>query len=219
MRRIEKRDCDFCKEQRKKISCAFRKALFGDTAGAVQNLGKFLQSNYKGWKFTMKWKKGRIMSSKVFLLVLLDILTVQIASFLGLFIRYEFSFNSIPVSDMEQVLHYTIPNTIMTLIVFAVAKMYRGVWRHASSSELVNIILGNAAASAIQVTCAYMLKLTLPRSSYLIYYFAMVIGTSCVRFSYVILNILNEKMADLTGGDKKKINVMLIGAGAAEALS
>ena len=39
------------------------------------------KSNYKGWKFTMKWKKGRIMSSKVFLLVLLDILTVQIASF------------------------------------------------------------------------------------------------------------------------------------------
>lgn len=126
------------------------------------------------------------MSSKVFLLVLLDILTIQIASFLGLFIRYEFSFNSIPVSDMEQVLHYTIPNTIITLIVFAIAKMYRGVWRHASSSELVNIILGNAVASVIQVTCAYMLKLTLPRSSYLIYYFAMVIGTSCVRFSYVI---------------------------------
>ena len=155
------------------------------------------------------------MSSKVFLLVLLDILTIQIASFLGLFIRYEFSFNSIPVSDMEQVLHYTIPNTIITLIVFAIAKMYRGVWRHASSSELVNIILGNAVASVIQVTCAYMLKLTLPRSSYLIYYFAMVIGTSCVRFSYVILNILNEKMADLTGGGKKRINVMLIGAGAA----
>ena len=38
----------------------------------------------------MKWKKGRILSSKVFLLVLLDILTVQIASFLALFIRYEF---------------------------------------------------------------------------------------------------------------------------------
>ena len=163
----------------------------------------------------MKWTKGRIMSSKVFLLVLLDILTVQIASFLGLFIRYEFSFNNIPVSDMEQVLHYTIPNTIITLIVFAVAKMYRGVWRHASSSELVNIILGNAVASAIQVTSAYMLKLTLPRSSYLIYYFAMVIGTSCVRFSYVIMNIFNEKMTDLVGGDKKKINVMLIGAGAA----
>lgn len=162
----------------------------------------------------MKWRKGRIMSSKVFLLVLLDILTVQIASFLGLFIRYEFSFNSIPVTDMEQVLHYTIPNTIMTLIVFAIARMYRGVWRHASSSELVNIILGNAVASAIQIVCAYMLKLTLPRSSYLIYYFAMVMGTSCVRFSYVILNVFNEKMVDLTGG-KKGINVMLIGAGAA----
>ena len=109
----------------------------------------------------MKWKKGQIMSSKVFLLMLLDILTIQIASFLGLFIRYEFSFNSIPVSDMEQVLRYTVPNTIITLIVFAVAKMYRSVWRHASSSELVNIILGNAAASAIQVTCACLLKLTL----------------------------------------------------------
>ena len=163
----------------------------------------------------MKWKKGQIMSSKVFLLMLLDILTIQIASFLGLFIRYEFSFNSIPVSDMEQVLRYTVPNTMITLIVFAVAKMYRSVWRHASSSELVNIILGNAAASAIQVTCACLLKLTLPRSSYLIYYFAMVIGTSCVRFSYVILNILSEKMTDITGGGKKRVNVMLIGAGAA----
>ena len=60
-----------------------------------------------------------------------------------------------------------------------------------------------------------MLRLTLPRASYLIYYFAMVIGTSGVRFSYVILNTLNEKMADLTGGNKKMINVMLIGAGAA----
>ena len=163
----------------------------------------------------MKWKKGRILSSKVFLLVLLDILTVQIASFLALFIRYEFSFNSIPVTDMEQVLHYTIPNTIITLVVFAIAKMYRSVWRHASTSELVNIILGCAAASLIQVTCAYYLGLTLPRSSYFIYYFAMVIGTSCVRFSYLIIKLLTERWADLTSNDKKRINVMLIGAGAA----
>ena len=163
----------------------------------------------------MKWKKGRILSSKVFLLVLLDILTVQIASFLALFIRYEFSFNSIPVTDMEQVLHYTIPNTIITLVVFAIAKMYRSVWRHASTSELVNIILGCAAASLIQVTCAYYLGLTLPRSSYFIYYFAMVIGTSCVRFSYLIIKLLTERWADLTSNGKKRINVMLIGAGAA----
>lgn len=163
----------------------------------------------------MKWKKGRILSSKVFLLVLLDILTVQIASFLALFIRYEFSFNSIPVTDMEQVLHYTIPNTIITLVVFTIAKMYRSVWRHASTSELVNIILGCAVASLIQVTCAYYLGLTLPRSSYFIYYFAMVIGTSCVRFSYLIIKLLAERWTDLTADGKKRINVMLIGAGAA----
>lgn len=161
------------------------------------------------------FKKGNILSNKVFLLVLLDILTVQIASFLGLFIRYEFSFNSIPVSDMEQVLHYTIPNTIMTLIVFAFAKLYKSVWRHASSSELVNIILGCAAASVIQVTAAHFLGLTLPRSSYLIYYFAMVIGISGIRFSYLIIRLFNEKMADVSTGAKKRINVMLIGAGAA----
>lgn len=87
------------------------------------------------------WKKGNILSNRVFLLILLDILTIQIASFLGLFVRYDFKFNNIPVTDMEQLLRYTIPNTVMTLLVFAVAKLYRSVWRHASTGELVNIIL------------------------------------------------------------------------------
>ena len=53
----------------------------------------------------------------------MDILTVQVAAFMGLFIRYECRFNSIPVYEMEQVLYYLLPNTIMTLLVFAVAKI------------------------------------------------------------------------------------------------
>ena len=32
------------------------------------------------------WKKGGILSSRTFLLILLDILTVQVAAFMGLFI-------------------------------------------------------------------------------------------------------------------------------------
>ena len=98
------------------------------------------------------------INNRVVLLVLLDILTVQIASFLGLFIRYEFSFNSIPVTDMEQVLRYTIPNTIITIIVFVFAKLYRSVWRHASINELINIILGCTAASVIQVHARLLLS-------------------------------------------------------------
>ncbi len=162
----------------------------------------------------MKFNLNSI-NNRVVLLVLLDILTVQIASFLGLFVRYEFSFNSIPVSDMEQVLHYTIPNTIITIIVFVFAKLYRSVWRHASINELINIILGCSAASLIQVICASALHLTLPRSSYLIYYFAMIVGVSCVRFAYQIMKIIGEKMTDFSANGQKRINVMLIGAGAA----
>ncbi len=155
------------------------------------------------------------INNRVVLLVLLDILTVQIASFLGLFIRYEFSFNSIPVTDMEQVLRYTIPNTIITIIVFVFAKLYRSVWRHASINELINIILGCTAASVIQVACAAALELTLPRSSYLIYYFAMIVGVSGVRFAYQIMKIIGEKMTDFSANGQKRINVMLVGAGAA----
>lgn len=159
--------------------------------------------------------KFTAINNRIVLLILLDILTIQIASFLGLFVRYEFSFNNIPVSDMEQVLQYTIPNTVITIVVFVFAKLYRSVWRHASVNELINIILGCTAASAIQVFGASVLHLTLPRSSYFIYYFAMIIGVSCVRFAYQILKIFGEKMTDLSENGQKRINVMLVGAGAA----
>lgn len=161
------------------------------------------------------WKKGTILSSRTFLLILLDILTIQVSSFLGLFVRYEFRFNSIPVYEMEQVLYYLLPNTIMTLVVFAIAKLYRSVWHHASTSELVNIILGCGAAFFIQVTAAAILKPVIPRSFYFIYFFAMVIGVSCTRFSYLILGFFKESLKEISKSGKKRINVMLIGAGAA----
>lgn len=161
------------------------------------------------------WKKGTILSSRTFLLILLDILTIQVSSFLGLFVRYEFRFNSIPVYEMEQVLYYLLPNTIMTLVVFAIAKLYRSVWHHASTSELVNIILGCGAAFFIQVTAAAVLKPVIPRSFYFIYFFAMVIGVSCTRFSYLILGFFKESLKEISKSGKKRINVMLIGAGAA----
>ncbi|HIX28607.1 MAG TPA: polysaccharide biosynthesis protein [Candidatus Blautia stercoravium] len=161
------------------------------------------------------WKKGTILSSRTFLLILLDILTIQVSSFLGLFVRYEFRFNSIPVYEMEQVLYYLLPNTIMTLVVFAIAKLYRSVWHHASASELVNIILGCGAAFFIQVTAAAVLKPVIPRSFYFIYFFAMVIGVSCTRFSYLIIGFLKESLKEISKSGKKRINVMLIGAGAA----
>ena len=161
------------------------------------------------------WKKGGILSSRTFLLILLDILTVQVAAFMGLFIRYECRFNSIPVYEMEQVLYYLLPNTIMTLLVFAVAKLYRSVWHHASTRELVNIILGCSAMFFIQTAAAAVLKPVIPRSFYFIYFFAMVLGVSCTRFSYLIYGFLKENLIEVSKAGKKRINVMLIGAGAA----
>lgn len=161
------------------------------------------------------WKKGGILSSRTFLLILLDILTVQVAAFMGLFIRYECRFNSIPVYEMEQALYYLLPNTIMTLLVFAVAKLYRSVWHHASTRELVNIILGCSAMFFIQTAAAAVLKPVIPRSFYFIYFFVMVLGVSCTRFSYLIYGFLKENLIEVSKAGKKRINVMLIGAGAA----
>lgn len=151
--------------------------------------------------------------NKILFFILLDILSIHLASFMALFVRFDFSFMEIPVIYLENILKYSIINTIITIIIFIVARLYKSVWRYASINELAKIIVAGICAAFVQLIGMNMFKISMPRSYDVLYMFFLIVFTCCTRFAYRILMVFQEKKLFLD--DKNKINVMLIGAGAA----
>lgn len=156
----------------------------------------------------------KIPMNRIVALVLMDIMSVTAASFAALYIRFDFSFHEIPGEYMLK-LEYILPlNMVLTLLFFALWKLYKSVWRYASATELVNIVFATACASVGQIVLCRIAGQKMPRSYYIIFWFLLFGFTCAIRFSYRILRIINMKRSDLTG-KSSRTNVMLIGAGAA----
>lgn len=156
----------------------------------------------------------KIPINRIFALVLFDIMSIIVASFAALYVRFDFSFKEIPPQYLvmfEEIIPY---NLVVTLIFFVLWKLYKSVWRYASATELVNIVFATTCAAVAQIVLCYAMKIRMPRSYYAIYWFLLSILTCGIRFSYRILRIINTKRVSLAGKTDSR-NVMLIGAGAA----
>ncbi len=147
---------------------------------------------------------------RAILLILTDVVVIQIASFLAIYIRYDFHFGGIPIKYFEVLVKVTPVHTAFILIVFAICKLYSSVWRYASVDELFNIMI----ACGIVVVCDFLsgrlFKIDIPRSFYPLFILFLMMGSFTCRFSYRFFRLMREKMS--TEGS---CNVMIIGAGAA----
>lgn len=156
----------------------------------------------------------KVPINRIIALVLLDIMSVAVASFAALYLRFEFSFREIPreyLDRYESILPFTI---LLTLAFFVLWKLYKSVWRYASATELLNIVFATVCAAAAQIILCLATDQPMPRSYYVLYWFFLFGITCTIRFSYRILRLVNSKRKEVTGR-KGQINVLLIGAGAA----
>lgn len=156
----------------------------------------------------------KIPENRIIALILLDIMSIVVAAFTALYIRFDFSFNGIPseyLQKFERIIPYSI---IITLVFFAIWKLYKSVWRYASATELLNIVFATTCASVGQIIICHLLNEKMPRSYYVLYWFLLFGMTCIIRFSYRILRLINSKRSEFSG-KKERNNVMLIGAGAA----
>lgn len=164
----------------------------------------------------MKREKNllRIPFNRIFALILMDIMSIIVASFAAIYIRFEFSFVGIPREYLVK-FEYIIPyNIVLTLVFFALWKLYKSVWRYASATELINIVFATTCAAVAQIIFCYAVNQKMPRSYYVLYWFLLFGFTCAIRFSYRILRLVNSKRKEIAG-NSQNINVMVIGAGAA----
>ncbi len=144
----------------------------------------------------------------------MDIMSIVVASFVAIYIRFDFKFNGIPGEYLIKFEHILPYNILLTLLFFTIWKLYKSVWRYASATELINIVFATTCASVAQTVLCRVINEGMPRSYYVLYWFLLFGMTCLIRFSYRILRLINSKRSEIRL-KKNGNNVMLIGAGAA----
>ena len=147
-------------------------------------------------------------------LIVYDILSVILASYLSLLIRYEFQASEIPSYFSLPVLE-ALPFTVgVTIALFYVFRLYDSLWAFAGETELQNLVLANAAAALVNVGILHLNRheiQAVPKSYYFMYMFLMISLTFISRFSYRFLRGIKHKNANRSNAT----NVMIVGAGEA----
>lgn len=156
----------------------------------------------------------KVPFNRILALVIMDIMATIMSSFGALYIRYEFSFREIEPRFMQS-FEYMLPyNILFTLCFFVLWKLYKSVWRYASATEFINIVFATTCVTAAQLVFRIVCYKSMPRSYELLFWFLLTGMTCGIRFSYRLLRAINAKRTG-RGNATSRLNVMVIGAGAA----
>lgn len=155
-------------------------------------------------------KDKRLFIRRLFLIIL-DAMLINIASFLALTIRFDLRLGQVPTHYAEAVLSYTIINTVTTIIIFYIFRLYNSLWKYAGIDELSNIVFSSIIAGALQlIGMHFILHIHVPRSYYPLSSLFTLIFVVGSRFFYRYVRRLSRRNLSLY-----QSRIMIIGAGEA----
>ncbi len=155
-------------------------------------------------------------NKRVRMLVLMtaDIGVVCLASFLGLFIRFDMNVHRIPKEYAQAVFAYLPFYVLATIAVFFLLRMYATMWSVAGIREAGHIVGACGLASLLQIAGMLMMEMKVPRSYYVLSFFVLCAFEGIVRLSYRILTSVA-----LPGKYQKRgSRVLVVGAGTSGAV-
>ena len=173
---------------------------------------KFL--NLKDWGK----KHGRVEHWRVIgaFLILYDMIAVNAAFFLALWLRYDFQFNDIKQVFLQSFYRFSPYYTGICILVFFLLHLYQSVWRFASFRELERIVIATLITGAIQVGGTLLFVHRMPISYYVIGIILQFVLVTSVRFLYRFGLLLKASIKKMS--EEMATKVMLIGAGNAGQL-
>ena len=144
-------------------------------------------------------------------LIIIDILSVALATYLGLIARFDFDPRMVQGTVYGQTAWNYLPYSIViTIVLFWLFHLYQSLWQYAGTPEIVNILAACVISAISQMIIVHMiLHWTYPRSSYVFFggfLLTFVVGS---RFFYRAFRTFVEKRTDMA----KAVNVMVIGTG------
>ncbi len=143
-------------------------------------------------------------------LAIYDFVAVCVAYFLALFLRFDGIFSQIPAQYLNPYLKFILPAAAVSIVIFVFFRMYSGMWRYASFSELVRTCMGSITSSVLHTILITVLVWRMPISYYILGALFQGFFLVVVRFSFRFIQILKRRHEPVEGK-----RVMLIGAGSA----
>ncbi len=149
-----------------------------------------------------------------FLLFIYDLLAVNGAYLLTLWLRFDCQYTDIPTQFLHAWIRFAPINTIVFYVVFRLLHLYNSVWQFASYNELIRITAATLITGIIHGAAITVLFEKMPISYYILGPIIQFLFVISVRFGYRFILLERKKMEK---NQKRAIanRVMLIGAGAA----
>ncbi len=148
-------------------------------------------------------------------LIIYDIISVILASYVALLMRYNFEMVEIPDYFINPINRFLPINIAITLVVLYLFRMYNSLWAFAGETELQNLVMASVCSSILQAVGIQFFKVpgqqAVPGSYYFLYTFLLISFIFCSRFSYRFFRGLKHKKQN----KNNNISVMVIGAGEA----
>ena len=150
------------------------------------------------------------------LLVLYDLAIVNFSFISALWLRFDLKFSTIDPSYLKAWAYFTPIYTVFCLFVFWKTRLYKSIWKYASYTELLYIIMATIITAVFHILFITVFFQRMPISYYIMGPTLQFIFMTMIRFSYrFVLLLRNERANEKTYG-----RVMIIGAGnAGQAIS
>lgn len=145
------------------------------------------------------------------MLIILDVISINISSYLALLVRFELKWYSIEPECLIAVNRMCIFNTLITIMIFFMMRLYHSLWRYASVREMVNVLLACIISALIHITSLFMYYRYFTKSYIMIYTMLLLLFTLIIRFSYRIARYFFS----MYNHDLETRNTMIVGAGEA----
>lgn len=153
--------------------------------------------------------------ARMLILMLVDALAVCVASFLGLFVRFDMNVGRIPAEYIGPVAAYLPLYIAATLIIFFLFRLYAIMWSVAGIREALRIVGACALTTLVQMAGMVLLEHRVPRSFYIICFVALTCMELGIRLSY---RILTTVVPQNIGDSSIERRIMIAGAGSSGAV-
>ena len=157
-----------------------------------------------------------LLLPRLILLVALDVLVINLSAFAALFIRFEFDYAQMLKEGavfLDTLSAFAIPNTLITLCLFWLFRLYSSLWGFAGADELIHIFAATVLSALVQALLIIPGFVVLPRSFPMLFGMFLSVCTIVVRFSYRFVRRIRARL-----GTSGRQRTLLIGAGQAGAL-
>lgn len=163
-----------------------------------------------------KIKENGLSKLNILLMVIMDILFIQCAAVLPLFIRFDFSFIDIGADYLKYIKEYAVINTVTTICIFAYFKFYATLWQYAALGEMINIMMAVIISAGVNLTGIFVFIGRMPLSYIVLYPICLgaLIGSERIIYRYMLLKLRESRICSENPAESG-INTMIIGAGEA----